>query len=178
MSLENRFGLVLLPPILIGVFGLAGCQELQKGVADMQSAAAGKGSTARNQDNVELTVTATPSAALPGQKVMYEITVRNGSKVLLWGFNLSATIPQNTTVSLTEASAHASCSGHKRVCQPAEQITWGVHQNANLKPGSAISVHFYALVDDKPPAAVGARLRSVVTATKIGLKVTAEPVVR
>jgi hypothetical protein len=143
----------------------------------MQAVAAGKTSTARNQDNVEMTITATPSAALPGQKVMYEITIKNGSKALLWGFNVSATIPEHTTVSLTEATKMAFCSGQKRVCQPAEQITWGVHQNANLKPGSTISVHFYALVNDKPPAPAGARLRSVVTATKIGLKVTAEPVV-
>jgi uncharacterized repeat protein (TIGR01451 family) len=178
MSSRNRsFRWDLLLPILIGMFGLAGCQELQKGIADMQGPAA-TSARARNRDNVELMVTATPGTVAPGQKVMYEVTVRNGSKTGLTGFNISATIPPYTTVSLSDATSNAFCSGRKNVCQPGEEIIWGIYISANLIPGNAISLHFSALVNDRPPVPIGARLRSVVTATKIGLRVRVEPVVR
>lgn len=177
MSSRNpRFGPALFSPLFIGVLGLTGCQELQKGVSDMQTIAASKAATARNKDNVELTVTATPSVAAPGQKVMYEVTVKNGGNAPVRGFNVFATIPEHTTVALTEATSQASCSGRKNVCRPAEQIAWS--HTAYLAPGNAWSLHFYARVDDNPPAPAGTRLRSVVTASQVGLKVTAEPVVR
>jgi uncharacterized repeat protein (TIGR01451 family) len=175
MSTNNHYFLSRrLYAVSMCIFWLLGCVQLPKdfsGVRQIVPQGPPRSSIARNKDGVELIVTTTPSTAAPGEKIMYEITIKNTGNAAI---NIYATIPNYTTVALTEASLRAVCNSGKAVCQPAEQIGWG--QSSFGSPYSN-TVYFHARVAANPPAPNGARLRSLITSPSFGLTVYAEPVV-
>ncbi len=112
-------------------------------------------------DILQKTVSVSPSPALPGQPVVYAITVANNGSSTISSFDLRARVPQGTTVP-GEQDQGAVCEGlgASASCNPGQTLVWLV---GNLSPGNSATRSFTALVDDVTPPPPGTLLATVVT---------------
>jgi uncharacterized repeat protein (TIGR01451 family) len=117
--------------------------------------------TIASTDPLQVSVSATPDPAQPGQTVTYTIKVSNAGSVAENGFTLRASVPNGTTV-LSGQSGGGGCSVASGLfpCQPGQEIVWG---NQSIAAGQSATYQFAALVNGTSPPANGTLVSTVVT---------------
>ena len=114
----------------------------------------------------QMTLTATPDPARPGQLVQYAATVTNRAANTQY-YTITALVPNGTTVAASAISqnVYAACSG-ATVCGPGSVILWGGGGHpAVVGAGQSVTVTFAALVDAANPLPNGTVIRSTAEGT-------------
>lgn len=103
-----------------------------------------------------ISIEANPDPVKPGERALYTITVSNRSANTVNRVDVTANVPNHTTVARSDSS-FGSCS-FQAVCNPGATIFW---QASNLAAGESQTFTFAALVD--PATASGTMLHSTAT---------------
>ena len=109
---------------------------------------------------LEMAVTQTLDAVVPGQDAIFTITLANRSNSSTGSFSLFATVPNQTIVPGGDDDG-ASCNGSSSAdCPAGNTLVWSV---SSLLPGATATRSFTARVDAAPAPATGTQLTTVVT---------------
>jgi len=131
-------------------------------------------STAFAAPLLNLAITANGPVA-PGQNVTFTVTLSNTGDTTTNGFNLFATVPNNTLVP-GDQDEGALCSGTGSFggdCLAGQSLSW----NVSLTPGQSLSRTFTAVVDNMPSPPDGTTITSTAS-TSLGLSVDGSVIVR
>lgn len=127
---------------------------------DTPTAPANAATAASDSSLAAISMTANPDPVKPGERVLYALTVTNRSANTVNRVDVTASVPDHTTVARGD-SAFGTCNS-QAVCNPGATLFW----NANVAVGQSQSFTFAALVDAATP--VGTILHGIATVAFIG----------
>ncbi len=134
-----------------------GVANFDAGVSNLARASAATTVTVDPPD-VDVALSVAPNPVKPGERATFTLTFGNRSAGQVNGWNVSATVPEHTTVDSSEDSG-ALCDGSSLGCTPGGTLAWTV---PSLDAGESRTLTFAALVSSgsgAPPD--GTLLRSV-----------------
>ena len=110
-------------------------------------------------DPLQVSITASPNPALPGQLVTFTLKVTNPSSSSSPTFTLRASVPNGSSVAQAQAGG-GGCSGSVWPCQPGQEIDY---YPVTIGAGATSTFQFSALLNSASPLSYGSLVTPVVT---------------